>query len=278
VRQTIQPKQWIIADDGSTDQTPQILKEYAAKYPFIKVITRADRGYRKLGGGVIDAFYDGFKTIDPGQFDFVAKLDLDVELPPGYFATLMERMESEPRIGTCSGKPYYVEPGSGRIVREVCGDEQSVGMAKFYRMKCFQEIGGFVRELMWDGIDGHRCRMLGWRAVSWDEAEINFEHLRPMGSSEKGLWTGRKRHGEGQYFMGTGVLYLLASCVYRLGKPPAVIGSVAVLWGYLSSKIRRAPRYGDERFRRFLRRYQWQCLIRGKAMATAECVDKPILR
>ena len=28
---------------------------------------------------------------------------------------------------------------------EVCGDEMSVGMTKFYRVACFREIGGFVR-------------------------------------------------------------------------------------------------------------------------------------
>ena len=87
----------------------------------------------------------------------------------------------------------------------MCGDENSVGMIKFYRTACFKQIGGFVRELMWDGIDCHRCRMLGWIAVSWDDPDLHFEHLRPMGTSHKNWWTGRVRHGVGQYFMGTGL-------------------------------------------------------------------------
>src|SRR5262245_21698353 len=66
LKQTVLPALWIIVDDGSKDQTPQILAEYAAKVPWIKVITRGDRGGRKLGGGVIDAFYCGYDTIDPG--------------------------------------------------------------------------------------------------------------------------------------------------------------------------------------------------------------------
>jgi hypothetical protein len=41
-----------------------------------------------------------------------------------------------------------------------------------------------------------------------------------------------------------------------------------MLWGYVSSAVRRRPRYGDAAFRRFLRRYQMQCLLRGKASAT----------
>lgn len=162
------PALWLIVDDGSTDQTPAILAEYAAKYPFIKILRRDDRGFRKLGGGVIDAFYHGYETINPNDFDYVCKIDLDLELPPKYFQSLMDRMERQPRIGTASGKPYFRGPNAGNLISEKCGDENSVGMIKFYRTRCFQQIGGFVRELMWDGIDGHRCRMLGWIAVSWD--------------------------------------------------------------------------------------------------------------
>src|SRR5665213_3494809 len=243
-RQTIAPALWLVVDDGSTDETPAILSEYAAKLPYLKIIRRDDRGFRKLGGGVIDAFYHGYDTIDPNNFDYVTKLDLDLDLPPSYFQAMMERMETEPQIGTCSGKPFFKD-AAGRSISEMCGDENSVGMVKFYRRQCFQQIGGFVRELMWDGIDCHRCRMLGWIAVSWNDPAINFEHLRPMGTSHKNWWTGRVRHGFGQYFMGTGITYMMASAVFRMSRPPIVIGGVAMLWGYLKSMIQRRPRYGD---------------------------------
>jgi hypothetical protein len=55
-----------------------------------------------------------------------------------------------------------------------------------------------------------------------------------------------------------------------LGHPPILVGSLAMLWGYFKSMIQRKPRYGDLEFRRFLRRYQWACLLRGKTRATAE--------
>ena len=51
--------------------------------------------------------------------------------------------------------------------------------------------------------------------ISWDDPETNFEHLRPMGTSHKNWWTGRARHGYGQYFMGTGPVYMLASAVFQ---------------------------------------------------------------
>jgi glycosyltransferase involved in cell wall biosynthesis len=281
-QQTEPPALWVIVDDGSKDATPQILEEYAARFPFIKVVRRPDRGVRKVGGGVIEAFYAGYDTIDPSKFDYVCKLDLDLDIPPRYFELAMDWMERYPRIGTCSGKPYFFPTGAGDpsvqfpltetsgLVSEMCGDEHSVGMIKLYRTECFRQIGGFAREVMWDGIDGHRCRQRGWIAVSSNHPQLRFIHLRPMGTSHKSWWTGRARHGYGQYFMGTAPMYMLASALFRMTRPPVVVGGIAMLHGYFKSTLERAPRYGDATFRHFLRRYQWACLIKGKAAATAE--------
>jgi glycosyltransferase involved in cell wall biosynthesis len=264
--QTLPPALWVVIDDGSTDATPAILQEYSRKLPYLQVVHRPDRGRRSVGPGVVEAFYAGLEAVDLGAFEYLCKLDLDLDLPPRYFELLIARMEAQPRLGTTSGKPYFTHAGA--LVPEVCGDEMSVGMTKFYRTACFREIGGFVREVMWDGIDCHRCRLLGWIAESVDEEGLRFLHLRPMGSSQKGLWTGRVRSGYGQYFMGTSPLYLTAICAFRLFKHPVLYGSAAMLWGYTSSLLRGLPRYDDPAFRRFLRRYQRACLLHGKGRAT----------
>lgn len=270
VSQTIPPDLWVIVDDGSTDQTPQILQDYASRYPFIRIITRENRGHRSVGPGVIEAFYHGYDQVDVSKFDYICKFDLDLELPVRYFEVLIQRMEKNPRIGTCSGKAYFEDRKTGRLISEKCGDEMSVGMTKFYRRECFEEIGGFVRQVMWDGIDCHKCRQLGWIAVSWDEPDLNFIHLRPMGSSQQGIFTGRMRHGFGQYFMGTSLLYMTASSLFRMLHPPYVIGGIAMLWGYIKSMLQRKPRFEDAELVSFIRAYQWQCLLKGKKQATLE--------
>ena len=272
--QTIPPSLWVIVDDGSTDQTPQILTQYAAQHNCIRVVSRGNRGHRSVGPGVIDAFYAGYATIDINQFDFLCKLDLDLELPSGYFEELLRRMQTEPRLGCCSGKPYYVDPISRNLISEKCGDENAIGASKFYRKNCFLQIGGFARQVMWDGIDGHCCRMLGWIARSWDAPELRFLHLRPMGSSHKGILTGRMRHGFGQYYMGTGLIYMAASALYRLPHPPFVIGALAMLWGYIKSMLANNERLEDPHFRKFLRKYQWACLLLGKKKATVHFEQK----
>jgi biofilm PGA synthesis N-glycosyltransferase PgaC len=266
--QSVPPALFVVVDDGSTDATPEILESYRARMPYLKVVRRANRGRRSVGPGVIEAFYAGYETVAIEEFDYLCKFDLDLDLPPRYFELLLQRMEANPRLGTTSGKPYFVAPRGGELVPEVCGDEMSVGMTKFYRVQCFLEIGGFVRQVMWDGIDCHRCRMLGWIAESVDEEALRFIHLRPMGSSQKGIWTGRVRSGYGQYFMGTAPAYFLASAIFRLPKHPVFVGSIAMLWGYLSSALRKVVRYDDLKFRKFLRSYQYACLRLGKRAAT----------
>src|SRR4029077_1705008 len=170
VAQSLKPARWVIVDDGSTDETAVILSEYAELHDWISIVTRADRGHRAVGPGVIDAFYSGYETIDRNEYDFVCKLDLDLLLPPHYFAILIRRMNEDTRIATCSGKSYIYE--NGDLIYERHGDDTSLGMTKFYRMDRFQAIGGFVREVMWDGIDCHQCRMHGWMACSWDDPEL----------------------------------------------------------------------------------------------------------
>ncbi|WP_372528836.1 glycosyltransferase family 2 protein [Piscinibacter sp.] len=268
IAQTVRPACWVIVDDGSTDETPAILAEYAARHDWIRVVTRTDRGRRAVGPGVIEAFYAGYETINPNDFDYLCKLDLDLILPAGYFEELMRRMEADSRIATCSGKSYIIR--DGKFISERHGDETSIGATKFYRRDRFQELGGFVREVGWDGIDVHRCRMMGWQACSWDVPELRFTHLRQQGTSHKGALTGRMRQGHGQYFMGTRPIYMLATSVYRLNEKPYLLASAAMFWGYVWSAIRRKPRYENLEFRRFLQRWQLRALLVGKKRAVAE--------
>lgn len=249
-------------------RTPTILRDYQVRHNWIQVITLSNRGHRLVGRGVVEAFYAGYQAIEPDDYDYLCKLDLDLHISPHYFELLMARMVANPRVATCSGKAYLVE--GGRLISERAGDDMSLGMTKFYRVSCFKAIGGFVREVMWDGIDCHRCRMKGWIACSWDEPELRFIHLRPMGSSQQSIYVGRMRHGFGQYYMGTSFIFMLASAISRIDQKPYVLGSLAMLWGWLQSAITRKPRYEDPEFRRFLRRYQLRALLIGKEHAVEE--------
>lgn len=274
LNQTVQPLQWVIVDDGSADNSIDLVKKYIGRMPFIKIIARP-RGERLVGAGVIEAFNEGLKNVDVEDYDFLCKLDVDLELPNQYFELLMKRMEDDSRLGTCSGKAYYRSSRTGQLESELCGDEASVGMTKFYRRECFEEIGGFVSEVGWDGYDCHRARWFGWRAQSWDDPSLRFLHLRPMGSSQKSIYRGRIRHGKGQYLIGTHPLFFLASSIYRsIRQRPYVTGTLFSIYGYLQASLSGEKRFGDKDMTSFVRAYQMRALRVGKRAAAEWAFQK----
>lgn len=251
--QTRRPAHWVLVDDGSTDAGPDIVREAADRLPWIELVQRSDRGARVLGSGVIEAFEEGLSHARD-HYDFVAKMDADLSIGPEYFEHALSIFAREPRLAALSGKVYRPDPAGA--VEEFMIDDMVAGQLKLYRRTAFEEIGGFVRGLLWDGIDYHRCRQRGWSTRSSTSPALRIVHHRLMGSSDGGVLKGRLRLGRGQWFMGTHPAYLLASAFWRAFERPYVIGGVLILAGYVRSALLRLPRYGTPRFREEL--HDWQ--------------------
>ncbi len=264
INQTLRPVEWVVVDDGSSDRTPEILSKYAQEHDWIRVINKEDRGIRAVGPGVVEAFYYGYDRIQTTDYDFVCKMDGDIELGPHYFDRLMTFFEQDPYLGAASGKPFLQE--DGQLVEERTNDEMVAGQVNFYRRECFEAIGGFVRQVHWDGIAFHRARMEGWRTRSIRHPELNFLHLRLMGSSHQGILHGRRRWGRGQYFMGTHPLYIFAIGVYRMMEQPYIIGGLNIVLGYFQAMREAMPRFEYPEFRQSLHAWQFERLKLGKRL------------
>jgi poly-beta-1,6-N-acetyl-D-glucosamine synthase len=263
INQTVRATEYILVDDGSSDRTAEIILEAAEKHPWIRYVKRPDRGERKVGPGVIEAFYDGHKEIGAEEYDYVGKMDGDLSFGPEYFETLFEQFEADPYLGAASGK-LFLDLDDGKLIEERHADEMVVGGMQFYRRKCFEDAGGFVREVMWDGIVYHRSRMAGWRTRSFRDPELIIHDHRLMGSSYKSIYHGRIRWGWGQYFMGTHPLYILAVCAYRMLERPFVVGGILIVMGYIKGWLTKAPRYDHPGFRKSLHAWQFERLKLGK--------------
>ena len=61
--QTIRPMEWVIVTTAPTDRTGEIIDRDAAQSPWIRGVHRTNRGFRKSGGGVVEAFYDGYNAL-----------------------------------------------------------------------------------------------------------------------------------------------------------------------------------------------------------------------
>ena len=267
VNQTVRATEYLFVDDGSTDRTPEIIEEAVKKDPWIHYIRRPDRGERKVGPGVIEAFYDGYNAIRTAEYDYIGKMDGDLSFGPRYFETIFEKFEQDPYLGAASGK-LYLDLGDGKLIEERHADEMVVGGMQFYRRKCFEDVDGFVRQVMWDGIVYHRSRMAGWRTWSFRDPELMVHDHRLMGSSYKSVYHGRIRWGWGQYFMGTHPLYILAVGLYRMLERPFILGGILIVLGYLKGWVTRADRYDYAGFRESLHAWQLHRLKLGKRLET----------
>lgn len=92
----------IIINDGSSDGTENILKEYKAKYSFINY-------YNKENGGVSSARNYGMKQIN--QSKYVAFLDSDDYLDSEYLHNLVSKAEKNQSDVVCSGQYRITEDG-----------------------------------------------------------------------------------------------------------------------------------------------------------------------
>jgi poly-beta-1,6-N-acetyl-D-glucosamine synthase len=236
--QTHRPERWVIVDDGSTDRTPDILREQLEGVEWVTVVSTASR-QRQLGSAEVLAFQFGLATL-PAEtsYDYVVKLDGDVRLPCDYFERLIARMAADPRRGIGSG--VYCELANGAWEPVGMPGYHAAGASKVVHRQCFEQIGGFVARKGWDTVDEIRAGRRGWQTGHFDD--IRFQHMKPEGAAMGALQTHRF-HGDIYYQTGGGLLFLLAKVGHRMvyGRP-LLLGGLAMLWGYLVPMLQRRPR------------------------------------
>jgi len=254
--QTIIPAEWIIIDDGSTDSTSRILEKYNRKL-FIKVIKRSDRGYTNIGKGVMEAFNDGIKNIQTSDWDYIVKLDCDLELEREYFEKLLLRFETESLAGILGGTTY-IKDKSG-MKEEKVPESHPMAAARMYRRKCFEDIGGLQITLGWDMLDLLQAQIAGWKTIRLPELKI--KHFRQM-SSRDGLWAGKVRTGKIFYKVGYHPIFLIARSFYRMTQSPYLIETFGVIYGYFKAMLQGENIIVSLRERKFLRRQQIGRLVR----------------
>jgi len=267
--QTVTPLEWVIVDDGSTDGTPRLAEECARKWKWVKLVSRRDRGFDRVGQGIAEAFNEGLHHLAEKEWEFIVKLDGDLSFEPDYFEHLFALFESDPALGISAGTSYI------RVGNRLCEEKKPLyfppGIARTYRRKCFEEIGGIANILGWDTIDIIRAQMHGWR--TFRAPALRLIHLRTV-SSRNGLWEGKVRTGRNFYITGYHPLFLLARCCYHLLQRPFLVDGIGVLSGYLHAALRHESRVVTPEEKAFLRRMQRRRLLPwGRASDLADHPD-----
>jgi poly-beta-1,6-N-acetyl-D-glucosamine synthase len=261
VRQTVLPQEWVIVDDGSKDGTGKIIDDYASRYKWIRVVHRADRGFRKAGGGVVDAFNEGYRALNSSNWNFIVKFDGDLIFDPDYFEKCFDEFQGDDKLGVGGGVICYVFDGEKRF--EEAPAFHVRGASKIYLRACWDAIGGLLAAPGWDTMDEIKANSLGWTTRSFPN--LHLVHQRDTGSAD-GLWPTLVKYGRANYICGYHPLFMFSKCIMRLVRKPYIVGSVGLMYGFVSGYLMKTPRVDDRAAIAYLRRQQMSRLFGGESI------------
>ena len=253
--QTRPPDAWIVVDDGSDDDTRQVLASLEQEIPFMRVVCApnerpvARQRDRLAAAAAPRAFNAGLRMVDSAAYAYLGKLDGDVELPPDYFALLLERFAEDPDLGIACGD--LVERHGTRWKRIRIPEHHVHGALKLYTRRCFDAIGGVQERLAWDTIDETYARLAGFRTRSF--ADVVAVHHRPWASAD-GRLRGCARHGTCAFIARYGPGWVALRSLKIATTRPFGLAGLAFLFGYVRAAALSVPRVEDEEFGRFVRR------------------------
>jgi glycosyltransferase involved in cell wall biosynthesis len=258
VAQTVLPERWVIVDDGSTDNTAEIVVQFAEQTPWIELLRREQRVERNFAGKV-HAFKAGLERVRSIDYEIIGNLDADLSFDGDYLEFLIRKFVEDPRLGV-AGTPFTENSGYDSTKDSFEGENHVAGGCQLFRRRCFEEIGGFVPNRV-GGVDWvavTTARMKGWKTRSFPEKR--FHHYRPLGTAERNVVGSLFSYGEKDYYLGGSPIWELFRVMYRMLKPPILVGGLALLAGYCWAGLRRVKRPVSRELMHFHRHEQMQKL------------------
>ncbi len=247
IEQTWQPDVWVVVDNGSTDDTREVVQELASIHRWIRLLSTEGEARPARGRGTVRAFEAGV-TSESSQTDLVTNLDADVSFEPTYFDSLRLEFERNRRLGVASGVCYELDGEDWKPVNVTHPFLR--GAARTYRRECFAQLLPLEARHGSEAIDVIRANLHGWETATIPT--LGYCHHRPTGARDASRFSGWVEEGKVSHYMWYRPSYMLLRTAYRVvsRRDPAAVG---LAWGYASSAVRRGPRHAEAGFREFVR-------------------------
>jgi glycosyltransferase involved in cell wall biosynthesis len=241
------PEEVVVADGGSSDDTLELLEEYARQHPQVRVLT--DTGGRSAGrnAAISAATHDHIVCIDGGcvaQPDWLQKIAAPLLEGHDWVAGFY-RPEGETALSTAIGLTMvYVEEEV-----EFPMFLPSARSMAFHR-RVWSEVGGFPEEMQFaeDTVFGERIREAGHEMVFVPEAVVIWHPPKGLVSQSKTAFAWGRGDGLNglrsiayrklfSLFLIAGAL-LLASIPFPLLLIPTLLGASAYAYRHSRRKYR----------------------------------------
>jgi len=256
INQTLKPVEWVIVDDGSDDLTYEKAKYYEKENPWIHVFRSETLSEDRSGGAkVVRAFNHGFSKLTQKEYDFVVKLDGDLELPLDYFESVANEFRKDEKLGLCGG--IIMNKYGDKLVQEGGMDYHIRGAFKAIRKDCFKQIGGFKYIWYWDGIDEMNALFLGWKTKTIPKY---VTHFRPTSNAYDPVKHAYKCGYEAYRMRNSFTLTILRS-IYRISWKPVFVNSFSYLKGYFAASGKKETFHIEPDLARFINNFHTKRIL-----------------
>jgi len=140
-RQTILPFKWIIVNDGSNDNTQDIINKYLFDYKFIEYKFIDSNNNRNFASKVY-AIKRAEEMLIPIRYDYIGILDADITLAKSYYEKVLKIFENNYNLGIAGG--VLKEYCRGKFENRIYSSWSVSGGIQLFRRECYEDIGGLI--------------------------------------------------------------------------------------------------------------------------------------
>lgn len=247
---TLTPSRWLVMDDNSSDGTGEAFLRAGHDLPFLDV-QRIDSRGEYMTFRISEVLRAGIARHSLTGDGYLGVLDADIRFGAGYWRTLWQRLEDDPRLGIASGA--LCSASVGGTVRLEPGQHADLprGGLRLVRAACFADAGGVQRSRAWDTVMNTRARLAGWGTVLFED--VLALSTRPTASRAEYENVG-KSFGQRYYDIGRPAWYALYKACSSASRGDRARAR-SLLAGYFGEALRRGERAADAELRRY---YRWE--------------------